>query len=94
MARYEYTETEWRILKVDLVTQLALKGIYRPKSLQIAELRTWFAEADFDIVPALVAGLVADDDCPLAYAGSDDAVWLTDPDATVAYLDSRGPGPP
>ena len=94
MVRYEYTEREWQMLKADLVAQLALKGVYRPESMRIAELRGWFAEADFDVVPALVGGLVADDDCPVEYATGDDAVWLTEPDATVSYLEANGRGRP
>lgn len=94
MTRYEYTEMEWRTLTLDLVTQLALRGVYRPDSMRVAELRPWFAEADHDVVPDLVAELVAEPDCPVEYADDGNAVRLTDPDATVAYLESRGRGPP
>ena len=89
MVRYEYTETEWQMLKVDLVAQLALNGIYRLKSKQIAELRGWFAEADFDVVPALVGGLASDDDSPARVRGQGRCGLAHRPGRDFAYLEAR-----
>lgn len=86
----DYTDDEWRMLRLDLIRQLTVRGAYRPAALPRREIRTWFAESDRDAVARLLSELDADDDCPVELVGTDDAaVWLTSPEAAERFLSER-----
>ena len=88
----DYTKYEWMNMKLDLLRELALRGVHRPESvMSIEKLRPWFAEADREDVDKLVGELVADEDCPLEYVTrAERAVWLTDPDEVPEYVRENG----
>lgn len=87
-----YTNTEWRNLKLDLLRELALRGVYRPVDvMSIEKTRPWFADADREDVDELVDALVTDDDSPLEYVTeAEQAVWLTDSEQVSEYVRENG----
>ncbi len=94
MSPHDYTDDEWQILRDDLVFQLALRGTYRPDFVPISEIETWVAESDREVVPYLIAELVADEECPVEYADDGRCIRLDSPSDTITYLESRGARPP
>ena len=76
----EYTEREWRNMKLDLVSTLADKRVYRPESLRtIEQMRSWFAAADTDIVVDLTEEVVFGEEFPVEYVTeARQSVWLTE----------------
>ncbi|USZ67135.1 hypothetical protein NGM10_10375 [Halorussus salilacus] len=87
-----YTKTEWRNMQHDLLRELALRGIYRPKKvISLETVRPWFAESDREDVSQLIDDLATDHDCPLEYVTeAEQAVWLTEPDEVSEYVRKRG----
>jgi len=87
-----YTAVEWRQMKLDLLRELALRGVHQPKEVRSIEtLRPWFARTDREHVDELVDELASDDDCPLDYVTeAEQAVWITDPDAVPEYVRQNG----
>lgn len=94
MFPHDYTDDEWRMLRDDLVFQLALRDAYPPDDVPISEIETWVAESDREVIPALVAELVADDACPVEYTAEGRRVRLANQSDTLEYFESRGTKPP
>lgn len=88
----DYTNLEWRHMKADLLRELALRGVYRPKKvMSIETIRPWFAAGERDDVTELVDELATEPGCPLEYVTeAQQAVWLTDPDEVPEYVRENG----
>lgn len=88
----KYTTVEWENMKLDLLREIALREVHKPKEvIDVEALRPWFADSDREHVDELVSELVSDDDCPLEYVTkAERAVWLADPSAVPDYVQDNG----